>query len=146
MVPLAVIEGHRRLIQRLTAQTSTASLAILAVFLPVIGGILGGIPMSLSHSRLRGTSNFHIDDGRQFRYGRVTQIILCIPNQAQVKLPPLLSVAIRRGGRMEGKASSCVYSPESAEDICSRIRMLIPLIASAPLETKPGVKPLMGSS
>jgi hypothetical protein len=32
------------MIQRLTAQTSTASLAILAVFLPVIDGILGGIP------------------------------------------------------------------------------------------------------
>jgi hypothetical protein len=98
--------------------------------------------MLLGHSRLRGTSNFHIDDGRRFRNSRVTQIILRIPNQSQVKLPALLSVAIRRGGRMARKVSSCVYSPESAEHICGRIRMLIPLTASAPLETEPRSKNL----
>jgi hypothetical protein len=43
--PPVAIKVHPRLIQRLTAQTSTSSLATLAVFgfLPVFNGIPGGV-------------------------------------------------------------------------------------------------------
>ena len=44
----AVIGTPLVLIRRLTAQTSVASLAILAVFLPVIDGISGTFLMSLN--------------------------------------------------------------------------------------------------
>jgi hypothetical protein len=54
----AVIGTPLVLIRRLTAQTSVASLAILAVFLPVIDGIPGDIPYVTQYSRE--------DDGRRF--------------------------------------------------------------------------------
>jgi hypothetical protein len=55
----AVIGTPLVLIRRLTAQTSVASLAILAVFLPVIDGIFpGDIPYVTQYSGE--------DDGRRF--------------------------------------------------------------------------------
>jgi hypothetical protein len=135
---------HPRLIQRLTAQASISSLAILAVFLPVFDGIPGGV-LYVQESGEQVTFTLPIAYSvRKFRYSKSDIKQFTHPRQVSSKASSSLPSVRRSGGKDSRKDFiMCMYPSEIQRaplTIYGRLNPNAHPTTSAPLETKLGSK------